>query len=348
MPPLFEPGHVFRSYQVEEFIAEGAHGEVYAARSLVTGQLVALKVTRLVHRSDASKIERLLAAARGAYAIRHPNVAEVHDLGCDDDGTVYLVGELLQGGTIERVLRWGWCSAVFALSVGIEAAKGLAASHLAMVVHRDVKPSNLFVVTLGPRRTAIKVLDFSLAKAFQENAGLGTLSYMGPEQLAGAAPHPTMDVHGLGMTLYEMLAGRHPWHEVLADRAALVDKQRNAMPPLLSEVTGLPARIDAVIFRALAKDPAARYRTMAEMAVALFELRAWLVQEHRAGNLFLRVPGDEPAAPGEVDPYEVGSPRCPPQAAPPLHGFDLPDPSASLPLGGATLQALLRPEGEDR
>jgi serine/threonine-protein kinase len=284
-------------------------------------------------------------------------VAEVHDLGCDAEGIVYLVGEMLQGGTLERVLRWGWCSAVFALSVGIEAAKGLAASHLAMVIHRDVKPSNLFVVTLGPRRTGLKVLDYALAKAFHENgvqttarcrAGLGTLAYMGPEQLAGAEPRPTMDVYGLGMTLYEMLAGRHPWHDVLLERAALVDRQRNAMPPLLSEMTGLPARVDAVILRAIAKDPAARYRTMAEMAVALFELRAWLVQEHRAGNIHLRVPGDEPAAPGDVDPYEVGSPHCPPQPAPSLHGFELPDPRASLPLGGATLRALLPPEGEDR
>ena len=215
-------------------------------------------------------------------------------------------------------------SIVFSLSVAIEAARGLAAAHGAHVVHRDVKPSNLFLVNVDARRTAVKVLDFSLAKVFPEGfettssrrAALGTPAYMAPEHLAGAMPHPGLDVYGLGVTLWEALAGRHPWQAELADLKALIAKQRGEMPPLLSEVAGLPPRVNDVVRRAIAKRPEARFRTVDEMEDALVGLRAWLVQEELAGRLVLPVPVGQPPIPGEANPYDARAGTAAPAAPP--------------------------------
>lgn len=332
--PTFDPGHVFHSLRVERFLSAGAHGEVYAARHLATGEPFALKIMALADVAGVGAVRRALAAARGAYGVDHPNVAKVHDLGCEADGIVYIVMELLQGCSLDALIRWGRVSAVFALSVAVEVAKGLAAAHGALIVHRDVKPPNLFLVRAGPHRTAVKVLDFSMAKVFPEGiettagrrAGLGTVAYSAPEQLSGAVPHPGFDVYGLGMTLWELLAGRHPFQSVLRDPEALIRHQRAVMPPLLSEVAGLPPRIDEVVRRAIAKEPAARYRTMGEMESALRALRAWLVDEDRAGRLMLVVPMGQPAIPGDVNPYDA-----PPPALDPL------DTAETLPLGAGSL-----------
>jgi serine/threonine-protein kinase len=121
----------------------------------------------------------------------------------------------------------------------------------------------------------------------------------------GAAPHPGFDVYGLGMTLWELLAGEHPYQDVLRDPEALIRHQRQIMPPLLSEVAGLPPRIDDVVRRAIAKQPASRYATMAEMRRELTELRAWLVDEDRAGRVMLSVPLGQPPIPGDVNPYDL-------------------------------------------
>jgi len=313
--PTFQPGDVFHHRRVERFLAASAHGEVFAVRTLGTGEPFALKVMPLADRSSVAKVQRSLATARGAFGIDHPNVVKVYDLGCEPDGMVYVLTELLHGCSIAALLQWNRVSAVFALSVAIEAARGLTAAHQALVVHRDVKPSNLFLVNAGPHRTLVKLLDFSTAKVFPEGvettsgrAGLGTPAYMAPEQLYGGTPHAGMDVYGLGMTLWELLAGWHPFYAVLADPIALRAHQRDVMPPLLSEVSGLSPRIDDVVRRAIAKPPAARYRTMLEMEHALVTLRAWLVEEERAGRAMLVVPAGQPAIPGETNPYEIQAP----------------------------------------
>jgi serine/threonine-protein kinase len=332
--PAFYPGDLFHQHLcVERFLGAGAHGEVFAVRHLGTGEPFALKMTPLAGAASEAQVRRALAAARGAFSVDHPNVVKVYDLGCEPDGRVYLLMELLQGCSVAELLRWSRISVVMALSIAIEAARGLAAAHEMAVVHRDVKPGNLFLVSAGPRWTTVKVLDFSTAKVFHEGietstgrAGLGTVAYQAPEQLYGTVPHPVSDVYGLGMTLWEMLAGWHPFHAELPDPWALRCKQRDEMPPLLSEVADLHPRIDDVVRRAIAKHPGARYRAMTEMAQALIELRAWLLAESRAGRLLLVTPAGEPAISGDagrVDPL-------PPD-----------DVAARLPLGTQSLAALV-------
>jgi serine/threonine-protein kinase len=334
--PRFRPGEVFHSLLVEGFLAAGAHGEVFRVRSLATGEPLALKVVPLADRGSRVQVERALGAARGAYGLDHPNVCKVYDIGCEPDGTVYLVMELLRGCSLDALVQWGRVSAVFAVSAAIEAARGLAAAHAAAIVHRDVKPANLFLMNLGGR-TAIKVLDFSTAKVFHGGvattsgrAGLGTPGYGCPEQSYGGTPLPGWDVFSLGTTLWEMLAGFHPCRGV--DPAELLRVQRDVMPPLLEEVAGLPSRVDHVIRRAVAKDPAVRYRTMVELGRALLELRTWLVAEDLAGRVWLRVPPGQPPIPGDTNPYDVPAPPA---------TFDAPAPAATVDMDTSALFATL-------
>ncbi len=191
----FNTGDVFHHHlRVERFLAAGAHGEVYVVRHLATGEPFALKVMPLADESSEAQVQRALAAARGAYGIDHPNVVKVHDIGCEAGGRVYLLMELLQGCSIATLLGWSRVSVVMALSVAIEAARGLAAAHETGVIHRDVKPANLFLVNGGPGRTAVKVLDFSTAKVFPEGietstgrAGLGDRTRRCPSSFDGGS-----------------------------------------------------------------------------------------------------------------------------------------------------------------
>ena len=237
-------------------------------------------------------------------------MVKTHDLGLDPDRRVYLVMEPLRGCSIAALLQWGRPFIVFSLSVAIEAARGVAAAHGANVIHRDVKPSNLFLVNVDGRRTAVKVLDFSLAKVFPEGfettaarrAALGTPAYMAPEHFACTTPHVGLDVYGLGDHAVGGARGPAPVERSAADLEALIAKQRGEMPPLLSEVAGVPPRVDDVVRCAIAKRREARFQTMTEMADALVALRAWLVQEELAGRLVLPVPMGQPPIPGDVDP----------------------------------------------
>lgn len=301
----FKPGDRFFHYAVGRLLGEGFHGAVYEITHAHTGDRFALKVMHLENVGNARMVRRALAEARGTYGIDHANVIKVLDLNCEDSGLVWMRTELLEGETIAELLaRLGRLSPLFAISVAIDVAHGLHAAHEAQIIHRDVKPANLFYVR--PTRT-IKVIDFSIAKIFPEGlqttmgrAGMGTPAYMSPEQLEGAVPMPAFDIYALGMTLWQMLAGRHPFHDALNHSKELFRKQFSEMPPLLSEVAHLPAKLDRVVRRAVAKDPTERYATMKDFAQDLAELRAWLEHEADAGRIVLRVPPGEPPIPGDA------------------------------------------------
>jgi serine/threonine-protein kinase len=300
----FKPGDRFFHYTVGRLLGEGFHGEVYEITHTHTGARFALKTMHLKNVGDARMVCRALSEARGTYGIDHANVIKVHDLNCEQGGLVWMRTELLEGETIAELLgRLGRFSPLFALSVAIEAAHGLHAAHEAQIIHRDVKPANLFYVSAT--RT-VKVIDFSIAKVFPEGlqttmgrAGMGTPAFMPPEQLEGAVPNPAFDIYALGISLWQMLAGRHPFHDVLHQPSELLRKHFSEMPPLLSDVADLPAEVDRVVRRAVAKDPAERYRTMHEMAQAVAELRAWLEHEADAGRISLDAVPGEPAKPGD-------------------------------------------------
>jgi serine/threonine protein kinase len=256
-------------YEIVSVLGAGGMGVVYRARDPRLGRDVALKVLPDDVAGDAERLERFEHEARAAAALNHLNIAAVYDVG--REGPVrYVVHELLEGETLRERLRRGRLGPREALDTAAQAARGLGAAHAKGIVHRDVKPENLFVTREG----LVKVLDFGLAKVrppaettaptaaalTQPGDVLGTVSYMSPEQLRGAASvDARSDVFSLGVLLYELASGRRPFDAPSAAETA--SRILSAEPPELDDgrAGGVTSETRAILRRALQKEPEARW-----------------------------------------------------------------------------------------
>lgn len=258
-------------YRVEERLGEGGMGVVYRARDTRLGRAVALKVLAPHLVGDERARDRLLHEARAVAALDHPHVASVYDVGETEAG-LFVAMAFYEGETLRQRLADGPLAAEEARSLARQIALGLGAAHRAGIVHRDVKPANVMVLPEGgpDGGPCAKVLDFGIAQA--EDAALtrtgervGTALYMAPEQLRGAPVDARADVWGLGVVLYEMLAGRRPFDGAYA--AAVGYAVLHESPAPLG--AAVPAPLAAVVERCLAKDPADRIESMAAVVGAL-------------------------------------------------------------------------------
>ena len=253
-------------YRMEALLASGGMGEVWAARDLLLDRAVAVKVLGGAFAGDGRAAERLRREARAAGRLEHPAIAQVFDLG-EDGGRPYLVMELLEGESLaERIARAGPMGPAEAARVVAAVAGALEAAHRAGVVHRDVKPGNVFLTSDG----GVKVLDFGIASAAGDTALttgdlLGTAAYLAPERALGHQATAAADVYALGVVLYELLAGRRPF-EAGSD-IELAMAHINADPvPLAMVAPSVPPPLAAACQQAMAKDPAARPRSAAAFA----------------------------------------------------------------------------------
>jgi eukaryotic-like serine/threonine-protein kinase len=253
-------------YRMGALLATGGMGEVWAARDLLLDRPVAVKVLGGALAGDGRAAERLRREARAAARLDHPNIARVLDLG-EQDGRPYLVMELLEGESLAaRIDRDGPMATAEAARVVAAVADALEAAHRAGVVHRDVKPGNVFLTSDG----TVKVLDFGIASAAGEatlTTGdlLGTAAYLAPERVLGHQATPAADLYSLGVVLYELLAGRRPF-EAGSD-LELAMAHANAAPPRLDVIApSTPAFLVAACHQAMAKDPAARPGSAAAFA----------------------------------------------------------------------------------
>ena len=307
-------------YEIVEALGTGGMGEVYRARDLRLGRDVAIKLISAEGSASPARLRRFETEARAAAQLSHPNVITFFDVGTRE-GLPYLVLELLEGATLRQVLRSGTPIPSQAVSWARDAARGLGAAHARGIVHRDFKPENVFLTRDG----RVKVLDFGLAKlreplvssvADPESASstrettpgllIGTVGYMSPEQVKGLLSGPRADVFALGAVLYESVSGQAPF-EARTPAEMLVSILRDEPPPLTTEGEALPAGLEAVLRRCLAKDAGARYDTGREAAEALDEILAALEPNRMTTDRSARRPDGTRPTPGPPDPELVAS-----------------------------------------
>lgn len=272
-------------YRVVQLLGSGGMGHVYLAEERAAGKApsrVALKVLRAEHRSRPDLVRRFEREAIAAAELRHPSVLEVRSAPIDDDGVLCFAMELLVGLDLADTLAYRrTLGGARAARIACGVAEGLAAAHAAGIIHRDVKPENVFLVHAADGREMVKILDFGFAWMPGDDAaegdrapaaGLGTPEYTAPEQDQGAPAHPTADIYSLGIVLYEMLAGKVPFSG--AYPAVARHHASRPPPPMRGPGLEIPDDLEAVVKRAIAKDPAARFASMDELRHALLAVLA--------------------------------------------------------------------------
>jgi eukaryotic-like serine/threonine-protein kinase len=259
-------------YRIERRLGGGGMASVHVGRDTELDRAVAVKLLADNLAGDTEVRERFVREAQVAARLAHPNVVAVYDAG-EEDGRPYIVMEYVEGETLADTLRRrGPLPPEEAVELVAQACAGLEHAHAAGLVHRDVKPQNLLLRADG----TLKVADFGIARATEgtrlTQAGtiLGTAAYLAPEQAAGEEVGPPADVYALGAILYELLAGRPPYQ--LDSLAELARRQAGEpVPPVRDLASQVPAELEDVVMRALARLPEYRPRSAGQLAR---ELRA--------------------------------------------------------------------------
>ncbi len=280
-------------YQLIALIGRGGMGDVYRARDTRLGRDVAVKVLAAAAFADPLAVQRFRQEAQAASTLNHPNIVSVYDVSISDEAA-FIVTELLEGETLREAIERGRLSVTQALACAAQVATGLAAAHGKGILHRDVKPENLFLTSGG----TLKILDFGISKltvdaAPPEHGGIpatapgvfvGTPGYVSPEQIRRQSVDHRTDIFSLGVVLFEALAGQPPFRgESPADTLAAILTDD---PPALTRLRpGLTAAIDQVVRTCLDKNPDQRFASAADLALTLRALspcvdrrtdRAWM------------------------------------------------------------------------
>jgi Tol biopolymer transport system component/predicted Ser/Thr protein kinase len=255
-------------YEIVSLLARGGMGEVYTAEDSSLGRRVALKILPRERTSDPERVARFVREARASSTLNHPSIVSVHDAGSDGD-VHFLAMELIDGEPLTEWMR-GRRGTAARVEVIAQVAEGLARAHDAGIVHRDLKPDNIMVTPDG----RAKIVDFGIAKLTEHGtsagvstptARVGTTAYMSPEQIEGKVTDRRTDAFAVGIVLYELLTGRHPF--AAAQYADTIHNIVHLDPPL----DRIPPGLRRVVKRCLAKEPERRYDSLRDVALDLRE-----------------------------------------------------------------------------
>jgi eukaryotic-like serine/threonine-protein kinase len=283
---------VIKQYEFIRKIGSGGSGVVFLANDTLLQRPVVLKLLKRGVQTAEQVRATQLREARLASAIDHPNVCAIYEVGEEDD-EAYIVMQYIPGKSLDKVIAEGPASVQLVLSSGMQIADGLQAAHSLGIFHRDLKPANVMLTDGG----LIKILDFGLARQLKREkmsvpngsfdpslpgqppefspgatytARGGTIAYMAPEQFVTGQSSVQSDIFALGLILYEMVSGRHPFHRPDAQELQSIRAIQYADPPPLREIVpGIPVELESVILRCLAKQPSARYGSAAEVREGL-------------------------------------------------------------------------------
>ncbi len=261
-------GRTVSHYQIRERIGGGGMGVVYRATDARLGREVALKFIAPEIRREPLAQQRFLQEARAASTLDHPNICTIHEIAETDDGRPFIVMAAYEGETLRARIERGPLSVAEAVDIATQIAQALAAAHERGIVHRDVKPDNVFVT----RDRVVKLLDFGLARvadARMSGTGTvaGTVSYMSPEQARGQPTDERSDVWAVGVIMFEMLAGARPFPG--SSPAEVIDLIQSRDPEFSALPPEVPPEISATVRRALSKDLGTRFANGRELLGAL-------------------------------------------------------------------------------
>ncbi len=324
---MLSPGvQLGNRYRLDERIASGGMGDVWRGTDQVLGRVVAVKSLLPALLDEPGFAERFRGEARTMATINHPGVVDIYDFGSDQQ-IAFLIMEYVEGDALSATLnRVGRLTPARTMALVAQAADALHAAHGKGIVHRDVKPGNLLV---RPNGTLV-LTDFGIARSelvgqlTAAGSVLGTASYISPEQAAGAVATPASDVYALGVVAYQCLAGRRPFE---GDNPLEIAMRhvRETPRPLPADI---PPSVRALVDRAMAKDPTARWPSAAALAGAARQVKAALAHQNRPGGRARPVsvapsspamPPGTPPARAQVPPPQRQHPR-PPVAPPPQAG----------------------------
>ncbi len=318
-----EVGSTFAGHRIEGIAGRGGMGVVYRATHLALDHVVAMKVISAQLAGDEVFRERFRSESRIAVSIRHPNVVAIHHAG-EEDGLIFVTMDLIEGTDLRKLINVeGKLAPERAIDIISQAAAALDAAHEKGLVHRDVKPGNILIEERETGEHAY-LTDFGLTKRIEATSGVtatgafvGTLDYVAPEQIKGQRTDARTDVYALGCVLFEVLTGQPPFASQEDKVAKIYAHLQEEPPPLLARGRGLPDGLDAVVQRALEKEPEDRYPSagdLARAARAALEFRPVTVEEHTVGvgaaapeseetpDLGATQPAETPSEPAASDP----------------------------------------------
>ena len=290
-------------YKLVDKIGSGGMGEVYLGVNEPLGQRVAVKFLSRKYTDNEQVIMRFLNEARSYCKVSHPNAVTLLDYGQHTDGALFLLTEFVEGRSLtDTVFEDGPLSPRQAMVLGMQCAEVLGAAHRQGVIHRDLKPDNLMLMSGEGDRYNVKVLDFGIAKMVDDERGqvtetgsvFGTPEFMSPEQAQGHEADPRSDLYALGIILFYAMTGRLPFTD--ESQYKILEAHIKTGPPRPSEVSEIdvPLGIEAVIMKCLNKDPSGRFQNAEELVAALEEERSKL----RSGSSVQPKPdasGDSPS-----------------------------------------------------
>src|SRR5215472_7412530 len=250
-------------YLIEGVIGEGGMATVYKATEKFTERPCAVKIMNIAFAREAVVRERFRREAKSAQKLTHPNIIEIFDQGDTDDGTSYIVMELLVGTSLADLIGKGPVVIERAVSIMIQISRGIARAHDLDVIHRDIKPENIFLCKRDDGTDLVKLLDFGIAFSKQDSrltgAGeiFGTPQYMAPERIQAGEPGPSADLYSIGVVFFEIITGQLPFDA--PDIASFFNKHLKETPRSPHALNPhIPLPMDELVLRLLAKDPKER------------------------------------------------------------------------------------------